>query len=175
MCEPTMALFAISGAIGAAGSLQAGSAAASAHKSNASAYDFMRTNRLEKAAFDVSQADRKFSRFSGTRDAQIGASGISADSFSDVRADDAGEHALENAATMWSAHNEATMLQFQSDSERVKAKDAKVAGYLNAASSVVKAASGYASSATPKASNGVTTASPWSTPVQPSQSTWGYL
>jgi hypothetical protein len=129
--------------VGVAGSLSAGSAQAKAHAANAAALEVQRQNRLEKARFDVEQHDRKFRRASGSRDALIGTTGIDAQSFSDVRTDDAAESALEKAAIMWSAQNEANMLQFQADAQRRQGKDAKTASYFNAASAALSAMGGY--------------------------------
>lgn len=148
MCDPVSAMFAAQAAVGATGALMSGSANAKAAKANAAALELQRVNRLEKAKFDVEQHDRKFRRAEGKRDADIGTTGISAESFSDVAADDTSESALEQAAIMWSAQNEANMLQFQADAQKQAAKDAKIASYFNAASSVLSAKTGYTKAAT---------------------------
>lgn len=143
MCEPTTALFAAQAVIGATGAIKSGMSQASAHSANAAALEVQAANRRAKAAFDVEQEDRKYRRVSGERDARIGSTGIDSSSFSDIRADDAAESALEKAATMWSAENEAKSLEFQASGQRRAAKDAKTASFFNAASAVVGAASGY--------------------------------
>lgn len=143
MCDPVSAMFGAQAVIGVAGSLSAGSSQAKAHQANAAALELQRQNRLAKARFDVEQHDRKYRRATGSRDALIGTTGVTAESFSDVAADDAAESALEKAAIMWSAQNEANMLQFQADAQRRQAKDAKTASYFNAASSALSAMSGF--------------------------------
>lgn len=146
MCDPVSAMFVVSAGIGAAGALSAGAASSKAHSANAGALEIQKTNRMEKAKFDVAQQERHYTRVSGERDARIGTTGLTSDSFSDIRADDAAESALEQAATLWSAQNDANMLQFQVDAQRREAKAAKTASYFNAAGAVVSAAGGYAKS-----------------------------
>ena len=146
MCDPVSALMGAQAVIGAAGALSAGSAQAKAHSANAGALEVQRTNRLEKAKFDVAQKDRAYRRVAGARDAGIGASGVTADSFTDIAADDSMESALEKAAIMWSAENEANMLQFQADAQRKQASSVRTASYFNAASAVLNAAGRYVKS-----------------------------
>lgn len=143
MCDPVSALLVTQAAVGAAGAISAGSAQASASRSNAAALETNATNRIEKAKFDIAQADRNYRRTAGKRDANIGSTGITADSFTDIAADDAAESALEKAAAMWSAQNDANMLRFQAESQRNQAKSAKTASYFNAAGAVLSAAGSY--------------------------------
>lgn len=128
-----------SAAIGAYGSIKAGSSAKSQADSEAALYRAQAAARLAKAEFDVDTAHRKFRRQEGQVEARAGGSGITLESFYDIMNDDAAESALERAAIRWSAQSEATMLEYQARSATNRGNDAKSASYINAAGAVVNA------------------------------------
>lgn len=140
MCSPPMAIAAIGGAIQAGGAIYGGITAQRSANSEAALYESQRSQRLQKAEFDVETLRRQYRRESGRNQAESAASGIDVASFSDVFADDAKEFALEVEAIRYSAKSEAAMLRYRSEMARKRGKEARTASYFQAAGALFGAA-----------------------------------
>jgi len=144
MCEVTYGVMAAGAALGVAGNLKAGRDAATNARIDAAVYQSQATARMEKANFDISQADNKFRRFEGTRIAHAAGSGIDSQSFYDAFADDAAESSLEKHAIIYTAQHDVQYLGYQADSSLRRGDQAQDASYFGAASSVVNAVAPFA-------------------------------
>lgn len=89
--------------------------------------------QLEKGEFDAATAARKFQRTQGQAIANIGQTGISLDSFSDVLADNVMESALEQKAIRFGAANAAANLRSQATGAAVSGTAAVIGGTFGAA------------------------------------------
>jgi hypothetical protein len=163
MCEPASIMTAVSvgstiagtaASVVSAGSQVAGSLHAGEMKSgiasaNARLFDEQAKARIEKGKFDAQTAMRNYSRAKGTALSRIASSGVSAQSFYDVLADDAAEAALQRKAIKYGAQAEADNLRFQAAGQRLEARAAKdgarIAAIGNAASGVSDFAASFKS------------------------------
>ena len=157
----SLGVMAVSAAVGAGGSIFSGASQASTHSSNAAALRQQAADRQAKAQYDSELALRKYVRTSGSRDAMIGTTGLSANSFSDIFADDKAESALEIEAIKYQGKLEARNLEFQAAGQDRLSKDARISSYFNAASSVVNSVSSIYKAKTQFARAGITPYSPF--------------
>lgn len=133
MCDPVSALVA---GVSAAGSIVSGMSKASTAKSNAAALESSAEQRLEKAKFDEDAAERRYRRQEGAVQALIGKTGVDAESFADVLADDHAESLLERKAIRYNAEVDANNLRFQASGQRVAAKNAMIEAAFGVATAV---------------------------------------
>lgn len=131
MCDP-FTLMAVGTAVSAAGSLASGYMGMQAGKANAAGYRQQAILREEKAKYDSAQAITRFERTQGQAVANIGTTGLSIESFSDVLADSAVESALEVEAIKWQGHAEANNLRFQAATQEYQGKAAMISGIFSA-------------------------------------------
>jgi hypothetical protein len=144
MCEPvSIGLGLATFGLGAAQSITQATMGAQTARVNAAALEQQAQIRLQKGEFDADQAINKYERLAGQARANIGVTGISADSFGDVLADSAMESALEVKAIRWGAAHEAKNLQFQASVQRANAKAAKVGGIFGVLGSALKGFSAF--------------------------------
>lgn len=135
MCDP-FTLMAVGTAVSAAGTVATGYMGMKAGEANADGYRQQAIMREEKAKFDSSQAITRFQRTQGQAIANIGTTGISIESFSDVLADSAIESALEVEAIKWQGTAEANNLRFQADAQEYQGKAAFIGSLFAAAGQV---------------------------------------
>lgn len=157
MCDPITATAVAAAAVSATGSVMAGNAQASAASYQATILEKNRQTALENAAKTQAAADqdeaalrRKNAQFAGTQIASAAGSNIelSSGSIADIFADTArlGE---EDALTLRQNWGEKVADQYQQARDfssqaaltRAGGKQARKAGYINAASSLLNAAS----------------------------------
>jgi len=112
MCDPASMVMA-SGTMGAAGSLFGGVSSMQAGFANSDLLNRQAALRQEKARVDIEAADIRFRRASGERNAGIGTTGISADSFSDVIDDDLKTSSLEKRLIQYGADVDSANLRMQ--------------------------------------------------------------
>lgn len=132
MCMMAMAL--IGTAVQAVGAIQQGQAAASAAKANAKLYEQQAAQEKETAQIEINKERRNFRRHQGSTIASAGASGSIG--FSEVFNDDLAENEVNVGIIRQGGENRAANLKSQANNERAKAKSARTAGFINAASSV---------------------------------------
>lgn len=119
---------------------------AQTHFANAQLLDKQGEARQQKAEFDKETAERDFLRTRGRQKAAAASSGFSTMSFSDIFADSDAEARLEQGAIQFTADHETSQLQYQGDSERSRAGNARIAGGIDTFGTVLKGASRVAAS-----------------------------
>jgi hypothetical protein len=124
-------------AVSVAGAVTSGVSKYQTANVNAAALESSAAQRLEKAKYDVEQADRRYRRQAGSVEALIGTTGIGISSFLDVLSDDAAESALEKKAIKLGAQVEANNLRFQAEGQKRSASGAILEAGLGVAGAVV--------------------------------------
>lgn len=121
------------GIFGAIGSLGSGILGGVSGLMNYKALNAQADLQIQKGEFDAARAADKFRRTQGQAIANIGATGISLDSFGDVLADNVMESALEQKAIMYGAYSAARNLRSQASGALVSAGAAFIGGTFGAA------------------------------------------
>lgn len=136
MC--TLVLGLIGTAISAVGSIAQGQQAAASADAQARAYEQQAVADQQAAAFEGQRERRRQELLQANARAQVGASGVAlSGSPSEVLAANAREGELDIQAIRYSSQLRQNNLRTQADISRFQGKQAKTAGYINAASSVV--------------------------------------
>lgn len=158
MCDPVTATV-VSVGLSVGSSLYQGAQAKKRAKSNADVLERQAALRQEKARVDIEQADIRARRQAGARDAIIGTSGVSAESFSDIIDDDLKSAALDKQLIKYGADIDSSNIRMKAAQQRSEGKAALFGSVLSAAGSV---AAGYGRVGELR-TKGVATTSPWAT------------
>jgi len=132
--DPITMMLLVSTGLKVFGSLSKGSAEAKAHRANAAAAQAAKIATEQKAAVDVDTATRDYRLATARNQNSIGKSGVSAQSFYDVLADDAAQSNLEVQKIYFNADSRRTQLDFTISGENAAARDAKRSGIIGAIS-----------------------------------------
>lgn len=143
MCiDPITALTIASTAVSAAGSVMQGQQANAAAQAQADAMDQQRKAEQQAAAFEAAQEQRKQSYAQANARAQIGASGVGFQgSPTEVLVANAGQGQLDLEAIRYGSQLRQNTLSTQADLTRMQGKQARTAGFFNAAGSIIGGAS----------------------------------
>lgn len=140
MCP--MLLTIASTAIGAAGAIMQGNQANAAAQAQANAMEQQQKAEQQAAAFEAAQEQRKQSYAQASARAQIGASGVGFQgSPTAVLVANAGQGQLDLEAIRYGSQLRQNTLGTQAELTRMQGKQARTAGFLNAAGSIIGGAS----------------------------------
>lgn len=140
MCTLAAGFALVSAGLTAAGSMQQAGAQADAARVNAQTLRMRADVRRQQGVAELQQARRDDVRKQGALNAKIGTTGIAAENFSDILADDAAEYATRQATILWKSKVDAQFLEHEAQVEEVNAKNAKAAGRTAALTALVGAA-----------------------------------
>lgn len=140
MCLDPITMMTVGTVISGAGTVLGGFSAMKTGRAQAAQLQQQAQLRQAKAQFDSEMVMRRFERNRGSKLAGIAATGISAESFYDVLADDAAEAALEREAIKFGATADVANLQARANDVRAQGDAAFVGSLFSAAGSM---ASGF--------------------------------
>ena len=135
MCDP-VSLTLGSAAIGAVGSLYGGLSANRAARDNAALLDRQSALRMEQARVEQESADIRARRAAGSRNAGIGTTGVTAESFSDVINDDLQSTALEQRLIQYGALTDSQNLRAKAGNMRKQGSEALIGSVFSAAGQI---------------------------------------
>lgn len=143
MCVALGAILSIaSTAVSAAGAIMQGNQANAAAQAEADAMEQQQKAEQQAAAFEAAQEQRKQSYAQANARAQIGASGVGFQgSPTAVLVANAGQGQLDLEAIRYGSQLRQNTLGTQAELTRMQGKQARTAGFLNAAGSVIGGAS----------------------------------
>lgn len=139
MCLDPLTLLGIAGAgLNAAGSIMAGNQQAAMAEAQATAIEQQAKAEQQASAFEQQQERRKQELAAANARAQVGASGVAfAGSPAEVLVANAGQGQLDIEAIQYGSRLRQNNLGTQAEISRFQGKQAKQAGFINAASGLV--------------------------------------
>lgn len=147
MClDPLSASFTVGGSLlNAVGAVQQGYAGAATAEYNAKVAESEGLGVMQQAAFEEAGIRRRTDKFKSGQEASIAASGVTPEgSAAEVLQETVAESELDILATRYGAKVKKMNLDSQAAMSRTQGKQAKMAGWFGAASSILNGVSGLA-------------------------------